>query len=170
MFVHGYAPIHDPRSGDPAPMLELAAQFHEWGFSSLVINLGYATGAHPFSGGALEADDVTGAVRWSQTQGSAKVAVWGFSAGGSAALLASARGAPVVAVAADSAFADAPNLIVGQIAKVTHLPSQLFVLVPPMMSIVASPGPVDLDDEFRRHPIAVPVLLFQGTRDRAVFA
>ncbi len=62
VLVHGYDTFVDPKSGDPGPLLDLAAHFHEWGYAGLIINLGYLTGAYAYSGGELEADDVAMAV------------------------------------------------------------------------------------------------------------
>jgi len=168
VLVHGYDPFIDPKSGDPGPLLELAAAFHSWGFNALVINLGYVTGAHPFSGGQLEAGDVTAAAKWCHAHAGGPVALWGFSAGGSAALLAASDGAPVAAVAADSAFADAGTVIVHQASKATHLPAPLFRFVPYFMSMMASSGPANLTVILPKHPITVPVLLVQGTADTAI--
>jgi fermentation-respiration switch protein FrsA (DUF1100 family) len=149
-------------------MLELAAAFHSWGYNSMIINLGYTTGAHPFSGGRAEADDIDLAVRWAKNKTPAPIVLWGFSAGGSSALLAASDGARVVAVAADSAFANAGLVIRQQAAKVTHLPAAVFALVPTIMSAIASPGPTDLSPTLHQRPITVPVLLIQGTKDKAI--
>jgi len=168
VLVHGYNTFSDPKSGDAGPLLELAAAFHGWGYDSLIINLGYGTGAHPYSGGQLEADDVSAAARWCRDKGGKPVSLWGFSAGGAAVLLAAATGVPVSGVVADSAFADAGKIIVEQAARMTHLPAPTFALVPPLMKVLAWPGPVNLETELAKHPIEVPVLLIHGAEDRAV--
>ena len=111
VLVHGYDVVVDPRSADPAPLLELAAAFHGWGYNSLIVNLGYLTGAHAYSGGPLEARDIAAAVSWVEaiTSG-APVALLGFSDGGHDALLTAAGEARVAGVAADSAFAGADHV------------------------------------------------------------
>lgn len=168
VIVHGYDTFTDPKSGDPGPLIDLAAQVHGWGYDALIINLGYTTGAHLYSGGKLEADDVAAAVRWCRAKGGKPVVVWGFSAGGSASLLAAANGAPVAGVVADSAFADAGEVIVRQFAQGTHLPKVMFALVPPFMSLMAAPGPENLPAVLAKRPIKAPLLLIQGTSDRAI--
>lgn len=168
VMVHGYDPFIDPKSGDPGPLLDLAAHFHQWGYGTLIINLGYATGAHPYSGGELESADVTQAVNWCAERHLGRVGLWGFSAGGSAALLAASNGAPVAAVAADSAFADAGTVITEQASRVTRLPTGFLMLVPPLMTALAYPGPVNLLEVLSQQPIDAPVLLIHGQADSAI--
>lgn len=168
VLVHGYDTFVDPKSGDPGPLLDLAAHFHKWGYGSLIINLGYLTGAHAYSGGELEAEDVTMAVSWCDEHSPDRVAAWGFSAGGFASLLAASRGAPLKAVVADSAFADASEVITTQAARTTHLPPVLLSLVPTLMTALAYPGPENLIDTLHHHPIKAPVMLIHGEADQAI--
>lgn len=168
VLVHGYDTFSDPKSGDAGPLLEMAAAFQGWGYDSLIINLGYGTGAHPYSGGQLEADDVSAAARWCSDKSGKPVWLWGFSAGGAAVLLAAATGAPVSGVVTDSAFADAGEVIVEQAERMTHLPAATFALVPSLMTLLAWPGPVNLETELAKQPIEVPVLLIHGEEDRTI--
>jgi fermentation-respiration switch protein FrsA (DUF1100 family) len=169
VLIHGYDVVPDPKSADPAPMLDLAVAFHDWGCNALIINLGYATGVHAYSGGPLEADDIAAAVHWLQTKDSRlPIVLWGFSDGGHSALLAVARHAPVAAVAADSAFVDANEVIRDQGAKFFHAPPVLLAPSILFVRLFAGAGPVDLAGAIPATGLSQPALLIQGAADRAI--
>lgn len=169
VLIHGYNVVADPRSADPAPMLELAAAFRDWGYNSLIINLGYSTGAHLYSGGPLEAQDIAAAVEWAvERTGDQPVALWGFSDGGHNALLAAANRVPVAAVVTDSAFVDANQIIQDQAGKFFHLPAAAFPLAPTFAGWFAHARPADLSTALPIGVLELPVLLIQGTGDRSV--
>jgi len=169
VLIHGYDVVSDPRSADPAPMLELAAAFNAWGYNSLVIDLGYSTGEHLYSGGPLEAQDIAAAVHWLKERNTRQpVALWGFSDGGHSALLAAAGGAPVAAVVADSAFADAGGVIRGQGAAFLHFPKALLSASPMMMRMFSGEDPANLSTILASHRLLQPTLLIQGTGDRSI--
>jgi len=168
VFIHGFQSVPDPKSADPAPMLELAAKFRTWGYNSLIINLGYATGAHPYSGGPLEAADINAAVNWAKSRsGQQAVVLWGFSAGGHSALLAAANGSGTKVVA-DSAFVDANAVIRTQTSRILHLPE--WTLGPSSFFFWCFTGvsPTDLAKAVPNGGLRQPVLLFQGTGDRSI--
>lgn len=165
VLVHGYGAR---RGTEFEPGLELAALFHRWGYSSLILDLGYVTGAHSYSGGPLEADDVRLAIEWVRQRSPALIALWGSSAGGHAALLATGLGAPVSAVITDSAFVDARRVVTGQLARITRLPERMFSLVPVVMGWLTPPGPTDLRRALTGRTSRVPALHIHGTADTAV--
>src|SRR4029077_11327670 len=114
----------------PEPLLPLAAALHVMGYSSLIINLGYATGAHHYTGGRAEARDIGRAVAWLSKRRCGPVVVWGFSAGAHDALIAAAMTKDVAGVAADSAFVNTGQIVQQQAAIVLHLPRSFLFLTP----------------------------------------
>lgn len=145
VIVHGYEPTDDPRSTDPAPRLEVAAMLRGHGLGTLVINLGYASGSHPHSGGELEARDVARAVEWVRAEVGLPVALFGFSAGGHACVLAAKRSRPF-AVVTDGTFVDFGEVVVAQGSEVLRLPRGFFGLVPVLMRLLTGHRPIDLGD------------------------
>jgi len=105
VIVHGFEPTDNPRATDPGPRLDLAVRLHRTGIASLVVNLGYASGAHPHTGGPSEADDIAAAVEWARQRSGVPVAIVGFSAGGHAAVVAAGQCQPS-AVVTDASFVD----------------------------------------------------------------
>lgn len=171
ILVHGYDVVPDPKSADPAPMLELAVAFHNWSYNVLVINLGYATGAHLYSGGSLEADDIAAAALWLRKKDERlPIALWGFSDGGHSALLAAARHAPVAAVIADSAFVDANEIVREQGARFLHVPPLVLAPAPLIAGLFSGVSPADLSRDIPASGLSQPTLLIQGTADKSVAA
>ena len=157
--------IPRPRATDPAPRLELAALLANEQFASLVISLGYASGAHPHSGGHLEAEDIGAAVRWARAESRLPVALIGFSAGGHAAVAASARCDPC-AIVTDSAFVDFTEVVKAQSASIVGAPAWVLGPVNWLMGVVNGCAPVNL--ESHRIAAGVPMLHLHGTADTAI--
>lgn len=143
VIVHGFEPTEDPRSTDVGPGLEVAAILQRHRFNSLIVNLGYASGQHPHSGGELEARDVIDAVEWVRNDCGLPVAIVGFSAGGHASLIAAARSGPF-AVFTDSSFVDGSEIVKDQGALNLGVPKFLFALVPGFIRLLTGHQPVDL--------------------------
>ena len=165
VIVHGFETSEDPRSTDPGPRLELAAMLAEEGFSSLVISLGYGSGAHLHSGGPLEAADVAAAVRWAASESAQRVAVIGFSAGGHAAVAAS-NDCNVFAVLTDSSFVDFSEVAQNQGAALLGAPPWIFGLVPRFMELATGHAPISL--EASGIDRSVPMLHIHGDADLAI--
>ncbi len=165
VVVHGFETAEDPRATDPGPRLELAVLLHEAEFNCLIISLGYGTGAHLHSGGALEAQDIVAAVKWAAAHGGVPVAVFGFSAGGHAAVAASASIEPF-AVITDSSFVDFGEVVVDQGAEVLPVPPLLFAPVRFLMRLMTGLAPVNLEKwEVNRR---IPMLHIHSETDQAI--
>jgi len=165
VIVHGFEPSEDPRATDPGPRLELAAVLERARYNCLVISLGYGSGAHLHTGGALEADDVAAAVNWAQTETDVPVAVVGFSAGGHTAVTATDRMHPF-AVVTDSSFTDFGEVMIEQGVEVLSAPSWLFAPVRKTMKLITGHWPVDLSSW--RVDRTMPMLHIHGTADTAI--
>ena len=165
ILVHGFELRPDSIRHSPNPLLEVAKMLNDNGFSVVVPRLGYATGAHPFSAGRLEADDVAEATTWAQKRSISPVVLWGFSAGAHAVLTAVRDGTSAQAAIADSGFADGAGIVQQQAARATHLPSWLFAGVQPVMRIITGHPPVDLTEPASAE---IPVLVVHGADDTAI--
>ena len=122
IFVHGLGNV---RSGNEA--VDLADRLVELGYSILMFDLrghGSSEGSR-VSGGYFEQQDVLGAYDYLVGQRGAeagKVGLMGFSMGGSTAILAAVDEPGIGAVAADSPYAAASELIAQETARRTIFP------------------------------------------------
>ncbi|MEL6981934.1 MAG: alpha/beta hydrolase [Actinomycetota bacterium] len=165
VIVHGYEPTIDPRSTDPGPRLELASMLHTHGFASLIVNLGYASGSHLHSGGALEADDIADGVEWVRNRSGLPVAVIGFSAGGHASIAATSRCSPF-AVVTDSSFVDFSEVATDQGSLLLRLPRSVFGLTTALMRLMTGHRPINLESDLA--DIDTPMLHIHGDADTAI--
>ena len=141
VLVHGYN-----GSIDSEPLVELARQLRDRGYGILAIELGYRDGRHRYSGGHREANDISAAIDWLHRHQEPVTAVWGFSAGAHAALIAATQDPDVPAVVADSPFADAGAQIQRSAGDTTHLPASVFALMPTIVDMFSGDHPVSLLD------------------------
>ena len=128
IFVHGIGSV---RSGDHS--VELASRLVDFDFNVLMFDLrghGSSSG-DKVSGGYFERWDVLGAFDYLLELGidSHRIGLIGFSMGASASILAAADEPRINAVAVDSAFADASDLIAREAARAT--PSPLYHVTRP---------------------------------------
>jgi len=122
VFVHG----KDACRGDElkAPTFALARCFADAGVAVLMIDLrghGTSSGSR-MTYGEHERFDVLGAVDWLRRRGHGRIGVLGASMGASTALLAAAMEPGIVAVVADSPFADFGRMIERQYRNLSRLP------------------------------------------------
>lgn len=164
VIVHGFDTSDDPKASDPAPRLEMAEFLHAARMNTLVVSLGYATGAHLHSGGPLEADDIVAAVAWAAQSATVPVAILGCSAGGHASVIA-ARACDVFAVVTDSAFVSFAEVVADQGSEVLGAPPAVFGLVPAIMRLLTGRAPTNLEDGPRAD---VPMLHIHGDADTAI--
>ena len=122
VFVHG----KDACRGDELKVdsAALAARLHRAGVAVLMIDLrGHGTSsASRLTYGERERHDVLGAVDWLVAQGHGCIGVLGASMGAASALLAAAEEEKVMALVADSPFADFGGMIEHQYQKQCRLP------------------------------------------------
>ena len=163
VLVHGY-------QSNVTSTAPLAGALHDRGYSVLAINMGFVTGAHYYSGGALEAQDVDDAVRWLRGRDHGPVVVWGFSAGGHASLLAAARGARIQAVIAEGAPVSVGDEAYEGVLARLRLPG--FVMPRAVFDgffwLFTRRSPVDLARVAERDERRVPTLIIQGEDDGLV--
>jgi len=166
ILVHGFGLSEEPIRFAPEPLVPFAGALHAHGFSTLLINLGYATGAHHYTGGRSEAADIADAVDWLSERRCAPVVVWGFSAGGHDALIAAAKTPGIAGVAADSAFVDTAEIVQQQAAIVVHLPRPFLALTPWLFSVFGGRD-VDVGRAWQREP-KKPALIIHGAADSSI--
>jgi uncharacterized protein len=144
-----------------------AADLHKLGYSSLMINLGYATGAHRYTGGAEEANDISTAVAWLKKEhGCGRAVVWGFSAGGHDSLIAGAKEDDIAGVVSDSAFANTGEIVKQQAAIAVHLPQPFLALTPSLFGLFGA-REVDVASAWEGAE-RKPVLVIHGDADEAI--
>ena len=111
-----------------APTAALAEGLQRAGFAVVAIDLrGHgSSGPAPLTYGALECQDVLGAVDWLRALGHRRVGVLVASMGAVATLKAAALEPSIDAVIADSAFADLGEVLQRNYRRLTHLPAAMF--------------------------------------------
>jgi len=119
--------------------------------------------------GHHEQHDVLGAVDWLRSQGHPRIGVLGASMGAASALLATAQEPAVMALVADSVFADFPAMIERQYGKLCRLPR---CFLPGALAVSRLLTGVDLN---RLSPLAAapalrgrPVLVVHSEGDRFI--
>jgi pimeloyl-ACP methyl ester carboxylesterase len=156
IMVHGY-------QGDRRDFGAFATALEARGYGTFRIELPCAHSDTLYGGGNREASDATSAVRYVASTSPGPRVLFGFSGGGTSALLAADRGAPVAGVITDSAPS---NLI-----NITHFMrfGRWFYRLTPVLYPLLSHGGhlVNLEHDLTR-PFPVPALLVQGTGDTYV--
>ncbi len=124
VMVHGV----DVHRADPSiGMLNIAAALVSRGFNVLTFDLrghGQSGGSSRYVGLA-EKRDLHGAVDFVKGRGYTRIGVLGFSMGAATSLMTAAESDDIVAIVADSSFADMNDIVVPQFKKRTGLPKFL---------------------------------------------
>jgi alpha-beta hydrolase superfamily lysophospholipase len=160
VIAHGYQADRSHHAAEAAALRTL-------GYGTLQIDFGYVGGKKPYGGGGREATEVSEAVSFAKSHTTnGPVGLLGFSAGGSAAVLAAAHGAPVVAVVADSS----PVGFIRLATDRAKIPRWLVALTPTFYPHYSDGGHlVDLASEVgKTSPYTVPTLIIQGSADKTV--
>jgi alpha/beta superfamily hydrolase len=150
---------------DAAPVPEVAAHLQSAGYPVLAMTFGYATGAYPFGAGWREAEDVRAACAWMAAETGGPPAVWGFSAGAHAALLAASAPGPVSAVVSDGAFVDLVEVVRAECVRRSHLPGPTFGALRPANTLMAGAPPVDLSRHLQGDDYPVRALIIRAGAD-----
>ena len=136
IFVHGIGSV---RSGDNA--VELAARMVDLGYNVLLFDLrGHgSSGGDKVSGGFFEKLDVLGAFDYLVERGvdPSRIGLMGFSMGAATSIMAAAEEPRITAVAADSPFADASDLIAREAARKTPFPEWMMPIFIPATKLMA---------------------------------
>jgi len=136
IFVHGIGSV---RSGDNA--VELAARMVDLGYNVLLFDLrGHgSSGGDKVSGGFFEKLDVLGAFDYLVERGvdPSRIGLMGFSMGAATSIMAAAEEPRITAVAADSPFADASDLIAREAARKTPFPEWMMPIFIPTTKLMA---------------------------------
>lgn len=141
------------------------------GYGTLQIELGADRGAAKYGGGGREAQEVAAGVAFAKAQtGGGRVGLLGFSAGGTASLLAAgnlaAGNSAVIGVVADSS----PVGFVRLATDRARIPRWLFALTPVLYPHFSNGGHLEdlAADIGRNSAYSVPTLIIQGTADKTV--
>jgi len=151
--------------GDRSDSAGFAAALQARGYGILRIDRGCDHNSMPYGGGPREAGEIRQAIQYAQQRfDNGKIVLFGFSAGGTEALLAADQGAPVAAVITDSAPSNLLN-----IAKDWHnVPAWAYALTPRLYGLFSRHGDlIDLEHSFSRR-YTIPTLIIQGTGDTDV--
>ncbi len=171
IFVHGIGSV---RSGDNA--VELASRLAEQGFNVLMFDLrghGFSEG-DKVSGGYFERWDVLGAFDYLVDRGvdPSRTGLMGFSMGAATSILAAAEEPRITAVAADSPFANASDLIAREAARKTPIPGWMTPIFIPAAKMMAK-GIYRIDigalvPERAVSGLDYPVLVIHGIADERI--
>lgn len=127
------------------------------------------SGGVPITFGARERWDVLGAVREAQAHGDRRVGVLGFSLGAVSAILAAAGSPDIVAVVAESSFADLTETLTRELADADHLPAPAVAYGLALYSLLSGTDPNDVSPVRAVGAIAPrPVLIIHGAADQTV--
>ena len=174
IFVHGIGSV---RSGDNA--VELAARMVEHGYNVLLFDLrGHgSSGGDKVSGGYFERWDVLGAFDYLVERGvdpgrTGQIGLIGFSMGAATSIMAAAEEPRIVAVVADSPYADATDLIAREAARKTPIPLWLMPIFIPTTKLMAK-GIYGIDigelaPERSVERLEYPILVIHGTEDQRI--
>ena len=171
IFVHGIGSV---RSGDNA--VELAARMVELGYSVLLFDLrGHGSSeGDKVSGGYFERWDVLGAFDYlvGRGVGPGRIGLLGFSMGAATSIMAAAEEPRITALAADSPFANALDLIAREAARKTPIPGWLTPMFMPGARLMANGiYGIDLGELAPERAVArldYPVLVIHGTADQRI--
>ena len=172
MLVHG----HNNNREENGDFLNIAKELVGLGYSVLLFDLrghGNSDGDRG-SYGYFERNDLIGAVDLLEGRGIARngVAVLGFSMGAGTAILGAAIEPRISALVADSTYARASDLIVGEIDRQTPIPGWLApVLVPGGRLLAKLLFDVDVGElapEVAVESLPYPILLVHGEADSQV--
>ncbi len=127
------------------------------------------SGGDPITFGAREQWDVLGAVHEAQAHGAQRVGVLSFSLGAASTILAAARSPDIVAVVADSSFADLTETLTRGLEDTFHLPAPAVAYGLALYRLLSGTDPNDVAPVRVVGSIALrPVLIIQGTADDTV--
>ena len=127
------------------------------------------SGGEPITFGVREQWDVVGAVHEAQAHGARRVGVLGFSLGGVSAILAAAGAPEIVAVVAESAFADLTDALTREFRDQYHLPAPVADYGLALYRFLSGTEPNDVSPRRVVGAIAPrPILIIQGTADTTV--
>ena len=122
--------------GDRRDSGPFAAAMQERGYGILRLDLGCSHGAGPYGGGPAEAREVIVGAAFAAKASGGQVVLFGFSAGGTEALMAAEMGAPVAGVITDSAPVHLLNIV-----KDWHnLPMWMYALTPHFYGLFSDRG------------------------------
>ena len=171
IFVHGIGSV---RSGDKA--VGLAARIVGLGYNVLMFDLrGHgSSGGDKVSGGFYERADVLGAFDYLLRRGVdiGRVGLMGFSMGAATSIMAAAQEPRITALAADSTYANASELIAREAARKTPIPGWLTPVFMPASKLIAN-GIYGIDigslvPEESVADLGYPVLVIHGTEDKRI--
>ena len=171
IFVHGIGSV---RSGDKA--VGLAARIVGLGYNVLMFDLrGHgSSGGDKVSGGFYERADVLGAFDYLLRRGvdTGRVGLMGFSMGAATSIMAAAQEPGIIAVAADSTYANASELIAREAARKTPIPGWLTPVFMPAAKLMANGiYGIDIGSLVPEESVAIlgyPVLVIHGTGDKRI--
>lgn len=171
IFVHGIGSV---RSGDDA--VELAARMVELDYSVLLFDLrGHGSSeGDKVSGGYFERWDVLGAFDYLVGRGvdPGRTGLMGFSMGAATSIMAAAEEPRITALAADSPYADATDLIARESARKTPFPQWLIPIFIPAAKLMAKGiYGINIGELVPERAVArleYPILVIHGEEDERV--
>jgi pimeloyl-ACP methyl ester carboxylesterase len=156
IFVHGYG-------ANRADHAQVGVDLQHLGYGVLAIDLGYEGNKMHYGGGVRESNDVVAAATFARAHGASAVVVVGYSAGGTAAILAASNSTLIRAVVADSAPVSFIHLATDRVGA----PTWIFSAAPMLYSFFSSGGTLGSLSSLPS-TYSTPTLIIQGTSDQTV--
>ncbi len=156
VFVHGYG-------ANRADHAQVAVSLQHLGYGILAIDLGYEGTTMHYGGGVRESQDVIAAATYAHAHGASSVVVVGYSAGGTAAVLAASTSSVIKAVVADSAPISFIHLATDRLG----VPTWIFSAAPLLYSFFSTGGSLGSLSSLPSN-FSTPTLVVQGTSDKTV--
>ncbi|WDL97056.1 alpha/beta hydrolase [Alicyclobacillus sp. ALC3] len=161
ILVHGWMSCREEKW---VPFLELARHLHEHQMNVLLYDARYVNENKTYSGGQRESVDLINVADWSAKRTGVPVIVWGFSAGGHAALLALSKDDTNIRCAiTDSAFVNASESFKSMYRNLYHIPQPLLALLPLFFKLYTGCFPGRLQPRINK-----PLFVIHGDADSSI--
>ncbi|OPA75551.1 alpha/beta hydrolase [Paenibacillus selenitireducens] len=166
VFSHGYGANREELW---VPMYDLAQFAHRLNYNVVMFDYGFASTTHKLAatGGAIESQQLLGAVDYAKQRGAKEVVVWGFSMGAGTALQAALKTDDINAMILDSTFLLEPDTLYHNISQHIQLPRD--VSLPILRSLFPVINGTSLKqipyEEVKQHDYKMPIFFIHGTND-----
>ncbi|MFD0617516.1 MULTISPECIES: alpha/beta hydrolase [Paenibacillus] len=166
VFSHGYGANREELW---VPMYDLAQFAHRLNYNVVMFDYGFASKTHKLAatGGAIESEQLLGAIQYAKERGSQEIVVWGFSMGAGTALQAALKTDDIDAMILDSTFLLEPDTLYHNISQHMKLPRD--VSLPILRSLFPIINGTSLQqipyEAVKNHNYEMPIFFIHGTND-----
>lgn len=166
ILSHGYGAN---REETWVPMYDLAQFAHRLNFNVVMFDYGFASTTHKLAatGGAVEKEQLLGAVDYAKQRGANEIVVWGFSMGAGTALQAALDTKDINAMILDSTFLLEPDTLYFNISQHLDLPRNISLpIINSLFPIINGTSLKQIPyEEVKQHDYNMPIFFIHGTND-----